>query len=135
DTAHRTAYLKDLYSHLVKLYAAKSEIGTAFTYQSKLLEMERSMFTENERVSLLKAASEYELEKRDLQLAFEKERQQKRQFIIVLFSIVLIFALLGLSGLLLLRRKQLSERHRAQVQQLAQQHRIATAQALRNTEG
>ncbi|MGK6349669.1 ATP-binding protein [Parapedobacter sp. DT-150] len=133
-TQHNTTYLRDLYSHLVQLYQAKSVFSTASAYQSKLLDIERSMFTENERVNLLKAESKYELERRDLERTIEQEKQRDRLFNILLIAALVVLTLGTVTGILLLRRKQVRERHQAQLQRLAQQHRISTAQALRQVE-
>ncbi len=134
DTTHKTKGLLDVFSYLSTLYVKKGDYRKAFEYQSKFLDLEKSMLNENERINILKAESKYELEKRDLQLAFEKDKQREKQFNIILIAALVILALVALIGISLFRRKQAKERHQAQLMQLAQEHRIATTRALREAE-
>src|SRR5690606_21099741 len=73
DSTQKTNGLRDVYTYLSALYAKKADYQTALAYQTKVLDLEKSMFTDNEHIAILKAESKYELEKRDMQLAFEKE--------------------------------------------------------------
>lgn len=134
DTTQKTKGLLDVFSYLSKLYVKKGDYRRAFEYQSKFLDLEKSMLTENERINVLKAESKYELEKRDLQLAFEKDKQREKQFNIILIAALIILVLVTLISISLFRRKQVKERHQTQLIQLAQEHRIATTRALREAE-
>ncbi len=134
DTTQKTQGLLDVFSYLSTLYVKKGDYRNAFEYQSKVLDLEKSMFTENDRITILKAESKYELEKRDLQMAFEKEKQREKQFNIILIAALIVLALVTTAAMSLFRRRQARERHQAQLTQLAQEHRIATARALREAE-
>lgn len=134
DTTQHTTGLLDVVSYLSVLYAKKGDYQTAFGFQERMLEMERAMLNESERVNILKAESKYELEKHDLELAFEKEKQRQRQFSIISVAALIVVALASVVSVLLFRYKQSKDRHHAQLRQLAQQHRIKSAKALRQAE-
>lgn len=134
NTADQTSYLKNVYASLKDLYAAKADFKKAFDYQGKYVDLEKDQFTESKRINLLKAASVYELEKRDLQLALEKEEQQDKRNQIIAFAAFIIMLLAVLSIVLLLRRKQVRERHRAQLHSLSQQHRLDTVRNLKDAQ-
>lgn len=134
DTTKTTRALSDLYTYLSDLYSQKRNYGKALTYLKKVLDLERNSFTENERIALLKAESKYELEKRDLELALERERQREHQVKTFLIGVLVVLAFIAIISVLWIRRKQVKERHQAQLQQLTQEHLIATTQALRGAE-
>ncbi|WP_177181265.1 ATP-binding protein [Parapedobacter koreensis] len=134
DTTKTTRALSDLYTYLSELYRHQKNYEKAFAYLKKVLMLEKNSFTENERVALLKAESKYELEKRDLELALEREKQRDHQFRLFLIGVLIAMALIAIISVLWIRRKQVKERHQSQLQQLTQTHRIATAQALRKVE-
>src|SRR5690606_21268028 len=87
--------LRSVYTNLGDLYASKEDFKKAYEYQEKLFEAERILYDENNRVNLLKAASDYELDKKALQLRLERENYQKRQTRIIFISILIITVLLG----------------------------------------
>lgn len=126
--------LKELYSYLKELYTEDGSFEKAFHYQTQELELEKTLFTENEKVNALKIESAYEMEKRDIEMAVEKEKQKRaRQRLLIIGSgIVLILLLVFL--VLWLRRKQLKERHQAQIVNLDQQHRLNLSKSLKNAE-
>lgn len=134
DTTQKTSGLHDVFSYLSALYARKADYKTAFAYQARVLDLEKSMLTQNEQVAILKAESKYELEKRDIQLAFEQEKQRERLLNTVLVATLLVLILMIIIGVFMFRRKQAKVHHRAELQQLAQQHRINTSRALRDAE-
>lgn len=134
DSTQKTNGLRDVYTYLSALYAKKADYQTALAYQTKVLDLEKSMFTDNEHIAILKAESKYELEKRDMQLAFEKEKQREKLVNTVLVAALLVLVLIIFIGFFLFRRRQINERHQAVLQQLAQQHRINITRALRDAE-
>ncbi len=134
DTTLKTSGLRDVFSYLSALYAKKSDYSTAFYYQAKVLELEKSMFTESERVDILKAEANYELEKREIQLAHERERQHERLIKAILAGALIISILMAVTIMSLFRRRQAKERHQTELHQMDQQHRIETARALRLAE-
>ena len=118
----------------IALDEAQGTPDSAIVHYKTQLEQLRRLYQESERVSVLKAENQYQLDKKDLLMEAERnEALQKRRTILVI-SIAIILLLLALSAIILLRRKQLDERYRAEVQQLAANHRLETAQALRNAE-
>lgn len=113
--------------------AGNDTARTVMQYKKQLDQLKR-LYEESERVAVLKAENKYQLDKKDLLLEAErKEALQKRQTILIV-AIAIILLFVALSAIILLRRRQLNERHKAEVQQLAAKHRLDTAQALRNAE-
>ena len=134
DTTTYTDNLMSLYQYLRDLEEKKGDYRAAYHYQSRFSDLYRKRLTESERIAVLKAENQYQLDRKDLLMEAERnEALQKRRTILVT-SIAIILLLLALSAIILLRRKQLDERHLAEVQQLAANHRLETAQALRNAE-
>lgn len=126
--------LKDLYGYLKDLYTRKGNFEKALQYQTQELELERTIFTENEKVNTLKTEAAYEVEKHDMAMVLEKEKQKlsEQRMIFGGGSVVLILLLISLS--LWLRRKQLKERHQAQLVNLGQEHRLNLTKSLKNAE-
>ena len=126
--------LKELYSYLKELYTQEGNFEKAFHYQTLELQLEKTLFTENEKVNALKTESAYEMEKHEMEMAAEKERQEraKQRLILIGGSVVLILFLVSL--ILWLRRKQLKERHLAQIVNLDQQHRLNLTKSLKDAE-
>ena len=126
--------LKELYSYLKELYTQEGNFKKAFQYQTLELQLEKTLFTENEKVNALKTESAYEMEKHEMEMAAEKERQEraKQRLILIGGSVVLILFLISL--ILWLRRKQLKERHQAQIVNLDQQHRLNLTKSLKDAE-
>ena len=126
--------LKELYGNLKNLYTQKGDFKKALQYQTQELELERTLFTENEKVNTLKTEAVYEMEKHEMEMALqkEKEKQARQRLILVGSSIVLILFLV--SVVLWLRRKQLKERHQAYITNLNQEHRLNLSKSLKNTE-
>src|SRR5690606_22316988 len=109
DSTQKTNGLRDVYTYLSALYAKKADYQTALAYQTKVLDLEKSMFTDNEHIAILKAESKYELEKRDMQLAFEKEKQREKLVNTVLVAALLVLVLIIFIGFFLFRRRQINE--------------------------
>jgi signal transduction histidine kinase/TPR repeat protein len=126
--------LKELFGHLKELYTEKGNFEKALHYQTQELELERTLFTENEKVNTLKAETEYLLEKRDLAMALQNKKQQlvRDRMVFGGGSVVLILLLISLS--LWQRRKQLKERYQAQIVSLDQQHLLTLTRSLKNAE-
>ncbi|WP_160110600.1 tetratricopeptide repeat-containing sensor histidine kinase [Aequorivita lipolytica] len=126
--------LKELYGYLKELYTQEGNFEKALYYQTQELDLERTLFTENEKVNALKTETAYEMEKRDMQMALQKEKQElaRQQFLIIGGGVALILLLLSLS--LWLRRKQLKERHQAQIVNLDQEHRLNLSKSLKSAE-
>ncbi|MFB2120002.1 tetratricopeptide repeat protein [Parapedobacter sp. 2B3] len=134
DTTAHTDNLMTLYGYLRDLGEKKGDYRSAFHYQTLFGQLFQQRLTENERVAILKAENQYQLDKKDLLLeAQRKEALQKRRTLLIV-AIAIILLLAALSAIILLRRRQLNERHRSEVRQLATKHRLDTAQALRNAE-
>ena len=134
ETRQEDRGLKELYGYLKKLYTEKGDFQKAFDYQAKELELEKTLFTENEKISTLKTESAYELEKRDMEMALEKEAQQRNKQRIVFIAAGIVGLLLFSLLFLWFRRRQLKERHEAYVQNLHQEHRLNVTKVLKNTE-
>jgi signal transduction histidine kinase len=126
--------LKELYHYLKQLYSEKGDYKRAFHYQTKELVLEHTLFTENEKIIALKTEAAYEMEKRDMEAAIEQEKQRRDQqrLLVVGSGIFLILCLVFL--VLWLRRKQLKERHQAQLLNLDQQHRLNLTKSLKDAE-
>ncbi|MCZ4320010.1 sensor histidine kinase [Aequorivita viscosa] len=126
--------LKELYGLLKDLYNQKGNYKKALQYQTQELELERTLFTENEKVNTLKTETAYLLEKRDMAMALQNKKQQlvRDRMVFGGGSVVLILLLISLS--LWQRRKQLKERHQAQIINLDQQHLITLTRSLKNAE-
>ncbi len=134
DTTAHTDDLMTLYQYFRDLGEKKGDYRAAYHYQTLFGQLYQKRLTENERVAILKAENQYQLDKKDLLLEVErKEASQKRRTILIV-AIAIILLLAALSTIVLLRRRQLNERHAAEVRQLATKHRLDTAQALRNAE-
>lgn len=118
----------------ISLSEAKDDPAEATAHYKKQLDQLQRLYEESERVAVLKAENEYQLDKKDLLLeAQRKEASQKRRTLLII-AIAIISLLIALSIIVLLRRRQLNERHKAEVRQLATKHRLDTAQTLRNAE-
>ncbi|MEM0516897.1 MULTISPECIES: ATP-binding protein [Aequorivita] len=126
--------LKELYGLLKELYTKKGNFEKALYYQTNELDLERTLFTENEKVNTLKTETTYLLEKRDMEMALQNKKQQlvRDRMIFGGGSVVLILLLISLS--LWQRRKQLKERHQSQIITLDQQHRLTLTRSLKNAE-
>ncbi|WP_042492062.1 tetratricopeptide repeat-containing sensor histidine kinase [Aequorivita sublithincola] len=126
--------LKELYGYLKELYIEKGNFEKALNYQTQELELEKTIFTENEKVNALKAETAYDLEKRDLEMVIQKEEEQlaRQRLLLGGGSVVLILLLISLS--LWLRRRQLKERHQAHITNLGQQHRLNLTKSLKDSE-
>ncbi len=126
--------LKELYGYLKDLYTEKGDFKKALQYQTQELELEKTIFTENEKVNTLKTETAYEMEKRDMQMALQKEKEElaRQRLLFIGGGITLVLLLLSLS--LWLRRKQLKERHQAQIINLDQEHRLNLSKSLKQTE-
>ncbi|WP_347372558.1 tetratricopeptide repeat protein [Aequorivita sp. Q41] len=134
DTEHDDRNLKELYGYLKELYTEKEDYKQAFYYQTEELALEKSLFTANEKVNTLKLETQYELEKRDLALAIEKEKQRRSKQRILFISVGVVLLLLISLLFLWFRRRQLKERHKAQIQSLDQEHRLNISKTLKNAE-
>jgi len=126
--------LSDLYIYLKELYIKKEDYKKATEYQEKLLEINQKKFDRDEKINSLKLQVEYELEKKDHAFKAEKETERRRQ--IYIFSIVgfVLLILILFLIVLLQRRKQISDRHNAELMQLRQQHRLSLADSLTKAE-
>ncbi len=126
--------LKELYGYLKTLYTEKENFERALYYQTQELELEKSIFTENEKINALKTETAYEMEKRDMEMSLQKQKQEleRQRLLLIGGSVMLILFLISLS--LWLRRKQLKERHQAQLINIEQEHRLNLAKSLKNTE-
>lgn len=134
DTTQKTDNHLDVYTYQRDLYEMRGDFRRAFAYQKKILEVERAKYTEDARVNALKADSKYEMEKRDLQLALEREKARESRLVFFFVFALVVLALVTLSCLFLLRWRQSKEHHRSQLQLLVQQQRIETSRALRRAE-
>lgn len=134
DTAQTTETHLNVYAYQRDLHERIGDFKLAFAYQKKELDVERARYTEDARINAIKADSRYELEKRDLQLALEREKVRENRLVSFFVLAVIVLAFVAVSFVLLLRWKQSKERHKAQLQFLAQQQRIETAKGLRRAE-
>lgn len=132
--ARENRNLKELYGYLKELYIEEGNFKKALQYQTQELELERTLFTENEKVNALKTETAYEMEKRDMEMALQKEKQEliRQRMLLIGGGVVLVLLLLLLS--LWLRRKQLKERHQAQIVNLDQEHRLNLSKSLKSAE-
>ena len=130
----RSGPIRDLYSYLKRLYAAKKDFRTAFDYQAKELAVKENLFNESEKVNSIKEQAAYDLEKRDLLMAMEKENQRRRLGYILSIAGGLLLVLVLLLVILSLRRKQAKERHQAELLRLDQEHRLDLAASLKKNE-
>lgn len=118
----------------ISLSEAKDDPTEATAHYKKQLDQLQRLYKESERVAVLKAENQYQLDKKDLLLeAQHKEASQKRRTLLIV-AIAIILLLAALSVIVLLRRRQLHERHKAEVRQLDINHRLETAQVLRSAE-
>lgn len=134
DTTAHTDNLMTLYQYLRDLGEKRGDYKSAYHYQTLFGQLYQKRLTENERVAILKAENQYQLDKKDLLLEvhLNEARQKRRVIVVIATAVVLLLA--AISAIILLRRRQLNERHKSEVRQLAAKHRLETAQALRNAE-
>lgn len=130
----QNARLKELYGYLKDLFIAKENFEKALYYQSLELQLERTLFTENEKVLVLKTEADYNIKKRDMKLALERKKQQITNDRIIFGGSSIAFVLLLLSLLLWQRRRQIKERHKAQLTSLNQQHLLNLTKSLKVAE-
>lgn len=127
-----------LHADVTRHGMAKDSAIAALNHQ---LILKDSLYDQASLAAYAEMESRYNLQAKErlLQLARQREeiqaleikRHAQRVWIIVLSGSIAL-GLLGTTTLvLLLRRRQARERHEAQLQQLAQQHRVATARTLR----
>lgn len=119
----------------------KDSLIAALTHQ---LSLKDSLFDQTSTRAYAEMVSKYNLHEKEQQLrlsrqeqeiqSLQMQRQEQRIWIFVLVASALILLLVFVSLLLARRRKQARERHQYELQQLAQQHRIDTARALKEAE-
>ncbi len=126
--------LKELFGYLKTLYTEKGDFEKAFHYQTQELELERTLFTENEKVNTLKSEAAYERQKRELETRLTKKKQEAERLRMLFIGGIIFLILFFLVLSLWLRRKQLKERHEAQIISLDQEHKINLSKSLKDTE-
>lgn len=131
---HNDRNLKELYGYLKELYIQEANFEKALNYQTQELELEKTLFTENEKINSLKTEAAYEMEKQDMEMALEREKQELARQRILLIGGGIVLVLILISFTLWLRRRQLKERHQAQIINLDQQHRLDLSKSLKNSE-
>ena len=119
----------------------KDSLIAALTHQ---LSLKDSLFDEVSTRVYAEMVSKYNLHEKEQQLrlsrqeqeiqSLQMQRQEQRIWIFVLVASVLVIMLVLVTLLLARRRKLARERHQHQLRQLAQQHRIDTARALKEAE-
>ncbi|MAP79455.1 MAG: hypothetical protein CL526_00055 [Aequorivita sp.] len=134
ENGRQNARLKELYGYLKDLFIAEENFERALHYQSLELQLERTLFTENEKVLVLKTEADYNIEKRDMKLALERKKQQITNDRIIFGGSSVVFVILLLSLLLWQRRRQIKERHKAQLASLNQQHLLNLTKSLKVAE-
>ncbi|HWK99065.1 MAG TPA: tetratricopeptide repeat protein [Parapedobacter sp.] len=134
DTSAHTDDLMTLYQYLRDLGDKKRDYQLAYHYQTLFGQLYQKRLTENERVAILKAENQYQLDKKDLLLEAQRQEALQKRRTLLIVAIAVILLLTALSIIVLLRRGQLNERHKAEVRQMAAKHRLDTAQALRSAE-
>ncbi|HLU80906.1 MAG TPA: tetratricopeptide repeat protein [Flavobacteriaceae bacterium] len=123
-------FANDLFLYLKRLYVAKGDFKKAFEYQEKELNVKQKMFAESEKVNSLKLQTAYELEKRDLEMQAEKNRQQKSKLYIFSGGSFIVLVLIFILVVLLQRRKRIRELHKTELVRLQQEHRLLLADSL-----
>jgi signal transduction histidine kinase len=126
--------LKELNGYLKDLYSQLGNYEKAFHYQTQELELEKTLFTENEKVNSLKIEAAYEMEKQAMEMALQREKEALARQRILFVSSGIVLVLLLVLVFLWLRRKQLKERHRAQLINMDQKHRLALSKSLKKAE-
>jgi len=134
DTSVHTDNLMTLYLYLRDLNEKKGDYRAAYRYQALYTGLQQERLTENERIAVLKAENQYQLEKKDLLLAMQQQEAKQRRTVLLMIAATAIVVLLAVLSLLIFRRRRLRERHAAQLNHLAQQHQIDTTRALRSAE-
>src|SRR5690606_12036989 len=77
EKSHRESRsLKELYGYLKTLYTEEGNFEKALHFQTEELELEKTLFTINEKVNSLKIETQYEMEKRDMELALQKKKEK-----------------------------------------------------------
>src|SRR5690606_29147363 len=119
-----------LFLYLKRLYVAKGDFKKAFEYQEKELNVKQKMFAESEKVNSLKLQTAYELEKRDLEIQAETNRQQTSKLYIFSGGSFIVLVLIFILVVLLQRRKRIRELHKTELVRLQQEHRLLLADSL-----
>ncbi len=126
--------LKELNGYLKELYSQLGNFEKAFFHQSQELELEKTLFTENEKVNSLKIEAAYEMEKQTMEMELQKKKEALARQRIVFIGSAVVFILVLVLLFLWLRRRQLKERHQAQLVNLDQKHRLALSRSLKKAE-
>jgi two-component sensor histidine kinase/Tfp pilus assembly protein PilF len=67
---------KDLYKYLSEHYKAAGDYEEAYKYQASYISMKDTLIDESEVTNMLRAQSQYEVEKKEAQLALEKKENE-----------------------------------------------------------
>jgi two-component system, sensor histidine kinase PdtaS len=93
---------KDLYKYLSEHYKAAGDYEEAYKYQASYITMNDTLVDQNEVTNMLRAQSQYEVEKKEAQLALEKKENELKSVRISNKNQQLIFLGIALGLALLL---------------------------------
>lgn len=95
-----------IYKRLSEHYKATGDLEEAYAYQSKYVSSKDTLLDENEALNMVKAQSDYEIEKRETALTMEKKEKairalelenRNKTIWLLVAGVILLGALLGLS--------------------------------------
>ncbi len=107
--------LKNLYWSMSQCYAFNDNKAVAYDYLLKYKSLNDSLQTDEINRNILDMETKYQTEKKDLELSKNKtelqlKEEESKQKNTLIFSIILLSILLGISGFLFYRKKQIQQK-------------------------
>jgi two-component system NarL family sensor kinase len=122
--------LENLYNNLSVYYDKIGDLKTAFQYSDSLIVLKDSLYGTRLDKSMAEMQVKFDVEKKDLELAKNKaeiETKEKQAFVknIIIISIIVLSILLGITGFLFYRKKQIEQQAKLD-SEIAHQKEIRT---------